>query len=235
MRTIVIAIPESGKTLYQSYLKCKYVQGLKYAGASVKWIDLSDPQAAAKEALVCDGLLLSGGPDIDPGLYGQQREKNCGKPEVRRDLAEPLILDAFLRTGKPILGICRGMQLMNVCFGGTLKQDIRKDQQCRHFDVLRKNRGSHYVALSPGSKLSTILNGDQVIVNSLHHQAVDVAGKGLAVTAVSQDGFTEGLEILDYDFGIAVQWHPEHMCRCSRAQQGLLTAFVQTCAEGASV
>lgn len=229
MRTIVIAIPESGKSVYQNYLKSKYVQGLKYAGASVKWIDLSDPQAAAKEALVCDGLLLSGGPDIDPGLYGQQREKNCGKSEVRRDLAEPLILDAFLGTGKPILGICRGMQLVNVCFGGTLKQDIRKDQQCRHFDILRKSRGSHQVSLAPGSKLSAILSDNQALVNSLHHQAVDVAGKGLAVTAVSEDGFAEGLEILDYDFGVAVQWHPEHMCRCSRAQQNLLNAFVRAC------
>lgn len=235
MRTIVIAIPETGNNPYQNYLKNKYVQGLKYAGASVKWIDLSDPQAAAKEASLCDGLLLAGGADIDPDLYGHQREKKCGKPDSLRDLAEPLILDAFLRTEKPILGVCRGMQLMNVCFGGTLKQDIRNDQRCRHFDILRKNRGSHYVALSPGSKLSTILNGDQVIVNSLHHQAIDVAGKGLAVTAVSEDGFTEGLEILDYDFGIAVQWHPEHMCRCSKAQQGLLTAFVQACAEGASL
>lgn len=228
MRTIEIAIPDSGNSPLQKYLKGKYEQSLRRAGAKGRWIDLSDPDTAIKEALRCDGLLLSGGPDIEPALYGQMRSAKCGKPDPMRDLAEPMILKAFYKTGKPIFGVCRGMQLMNVCFGGTLKQDIRKEQCRRHFDFLRKNRGSHLVTLASDSKLPAILGGDTAYVNSLHHQAVDSVGKNLTAAAISEDGFVEALEITGYDFGIAVQWHPEHMVQ-NKAQQNLIAAFVKAC------
>ena len=123
MKPVVIAIPETGNSPYQKYLKRKYVRSLQRADAAARWIDLTDPESAVKEALDSDGLLLAGGADIDPALYGRQRTQKCGKPDPVRDLAEPMILKAFFNTGKPILGICRGMQMVNVCFGGTLTQD----------------------------------------------------------------------------------------------------------------
>lgn len=228
MKPIVIAIPETGTTLLQKYLKNKYAQSLHYAGAVVKWIDLTDPEAAVKEALCCDGLLLAGGSDVDPGLYGRQREQKCGKPDPVRDLAEPMILKAFFNTGRPILGVCRGMQMINVCFGGTLTQDIKSLQQNKHFDFLRKNRGSHHIKSESNSKLTAILGSDIAFVNSLHHQAVDSVGPGLRAVAKSEDGFIEALEIADYDFGFAVQWHPEHMQQ-DKSQQNLIAAFVHNC------
>ena len=228
MKPVVIAIPETGNSLYQKYLKGKYVKSLQHAGAVVRWIDLTDPESAVKEALDADGLLLAGGADIDPALYGRQREQKCGKPDPLRDLAEPMILKAFFNMGKPILGVCRGMQMINVCFGGTLTQDIRKMQQEKHFDILRKNHGSHHVKLDSQSQLATILGSNAAFVNSLHHQAVDRVGAGLRAVAKSEDGFVEALEIADCDFGFAVQWHPEHMSKV-KAQQNLIAAFVQSC------
>lgn len=244
MKPVVIAIPETGTTLFEKYLKSKYTKSLLDADAVkngkeirpsddssdviIRWIDLTDPEAAVKEALDADGLLLAGGADINPALYGRQREQKCGKPDSIRDLAEPLILKTFFNTGRPILGVCRGMQMINVCFGGTLTQDIRKMQQEKHFDILRKSSGSHHVKLDSRSQLAAILGSDIAFVNSLHHQAVDRVGSGLRAIAKSEDGFVEALEIADYDFGFAVQWHPEHMQQ-DKAQQNLIAAFVQSC------
>ncbi len=120
MKPVVIAIPETGNSLYQKYLKGKYVKSLQHAGAVVRWIDLTDPESAVKEALDADGLLLAGGADIDPALYGMQREQKCEKPDPVRDLAEPMILKAFFNMGKPILGVCRGMQMINAAFVNSL-------------------------------------------------------------------------------------------------------------------
>lgn len=189
MKPVVIAIPETGNSLYQKYLKGKYVRSLQRADAAARWIDLTDPESAVKEALDSDGLLLAGGADIDPALYGRQRTQKCGKPDPVRDLAEPMILKAFFNTGKPILGICRGMQMVNVCFGGTLTQDIRKMQQEKHFDILRKNYGSHLVKLDSHSQLAAVLDRDVASVNSLHHQAVDRVGAGLRAVARSEGWF----------------------------------------------
>lgn len=228
MSEIIIAMPQMGHDLFRKYMKSKYVSSLRRAGASVRWIDPDDPQKAAEEAVACDGLLLPGGADIDPHLYGQEPTEKCGKPNVLRDAAEPLIFKRMLEAGKPILGICRGMQLMNVCLGGTLIQDISDTQCCSHSRFMSRSKGEHHVTLSPGSRLHSIL-GDKTLVNSLHHQVVDELGKGLTAVAVCEDGYTEGIEYADSPFCLAVQWHPEHMSHRHPAQQALFNAFVEAC------
>lgn len=224
----VIAMPQMGHDLFRKYMKSKYVASLRRAGASVRWIDLTDPEKAAEEAAACDGLLLPGGADVNPALYGQQPTEACGKPNAMRDAAEPQMLRRMLAEGKPILGICRGMQLMNVYFGGTLFQDISGTQRCRHSRFVTRARGEHQVSLAPDSQLCRIL-GAAATVNSLHHQAADRLGENLLCTAVSEDGFTEGIELKGHPFCLAVQWHPEHMSRHSKAQRALFDAFVQAC------
>lgn len=231
MESVVIAMPEMGNSLFRKYMKSKYVQSLARAGAETKWIDLSDPKGAAREAAQCDGLLLPGGADIEPALYGQSRTEQCGKPKPIRDAAEPMILEAFLQTGKPIFGICRGVQLLNVYFGGTLHQDIKRTQAYKHSDFLSRARSTHPVQIEQDSKLYAILGENEISVNSIHHQAVDQIGSGLHVSAVSADGFTEGLELPTHRFCLAVQWHPEHMSRKSAQQRLLFDAFVAACGE----
>lgn len=225
----VIAIPQIGGGLFRQYMKSKYVQSLNRAGAEVRWIRLEDPEQAVAEMMQCDGLLLPGGDDVNPALYGQTPTEKCGKPNALRDTAEMKMLDAFLPTNKPILCICRGVQLLNVYFGGTLYQDIKLIQSCNHKKMSSLKKGCHRVKLQPRSKLSRIWGQEWVMVNSLHHQAADQLGPGLNIAAVSEDGFMEALEILLHPFCIGVQWHPEHMSKTDPVQQKLFDAFVGAC------
>lgn len=227
----VIGIPQMGHDLFRKYMKRKYVQSLERSGAQVHWIELEDPEKAVSEVLECDGLLLPGGADVNPALYGQEPSEKCGKPNALRDTAEMKMLEAFLLTNKPIFCICRGVQLLNVFFGGTLHQDIKLTQVSNHSHFPSKNKGIHRVKLFPHTKLARILNENPMTVNSLHHQAVDQVGLGLTVSAFSEDGFIEGLEIIHHPFCIGVQWHPEHMSKKSAVQQKLFDAFVGACSE----
>jgi len=225
----VIAMPQMGNDLFRKYMKSKYVRSLRRAGAQVRWIDLEDMDKAVHELLACDGLLLPGGADVAPRLYGQEPTEKCGKPNTLRDTGEMKMLAAFLPTGKPILGICRGVQLMNVFFGGTLHQDIKDAQKYNHSDFRNKNRGNHAVTLTAGTKLADIFGTQTLIVNSLHHQAADAAAPDLSVAARSEDGFIEALEHKTHPFCLGVQWHPEHMSHASEAQRSLFRAFVDAC------
>ncbi len=229
MGKAVIAMPQMGNSLFRKYMKSKYVQSIARAGGEVSWIELEDPSGAARKAAECDGLLLPGGADVAPELYGEDRSEKCGKPNVLRDAAEPAILREFMKTGKPILAICRGIQIVNVFFGGTLFQDIKDRQQSRHSDFLNRARGTHPVEISRTSKLYEIVQNAQITVNSIHHQAVKTIGKGLVPTAKSPDGFIEALEKPDYGFLVAVQWHPEHLSQKDALQQALFDAFIAAC------
>lgn len=229
---VIIAIPQMGTDLFRKYMKSKYTKSIERAGAKVRWIELDDAQSAAHEALKCDGLLLPGGADIDPSLYGKEREEKCGKPNRLRDEAEPRIFSDFIQSGKPVLGICRGFQLINVVCGGTLYQDIGQIKQCNHSDFLKRAKKIHTVSVSENTKLFEIFGQKEVGVNSLHHQAVEKTGKGLVVSAVSADGFVEATELEDYPFCVAVQWHPEHMSKKHLLQQKLFCEFVKACKNG---
>jgi len=226
-----IAIPKFKKDLLRVYMQSKYTASLRRAGAKAVWIEADDLDKAIEAMLHCDGLLLSGGEDVDPFYYGQTPTEKCGEIAKERDHAELKMLEAFLATGKPVFGICRGIQLMNVYFGGTLHQDIKEISGCKHEDWLRKNTGNHTVCLQNHTRLAEILGKERITVNSLHHQAVDRSAPVLTVNAVSEDGIIEGVEHPDYRFCIGVQWHPEHMSVTSAVQRRLFNAFVRACKE----
>jgi putative glutamine amidotransferase len=149
-----------------------------------------------------DGLLLAGGNDVDPALYGAAREPQTEDPDTVRDCLELALLDEALRRDIPVLGICRGIQLLNVALGGTLRQHI-DGHKCP------KQREVHAVAIARGSKLETMLGAGDYIVNSRHHQCVDRIAEGLVPTAQSPDGIVEAVEFPAKRFVLAVQWHPE--------------------------
>ena len=156
-----------------------------------------------------DGLLLLAGPDVDPASYRAQRHPKIGRVLPERDAFEFAILDAALTAGLPILGICRGLQLLNVLRNGTLHQHLP--------DVTGHDRhlpgvglyGAEPVRLQPGSQIAGVLGGDTAVVPCHHHQAVDRLGHGLIATAWAQDGTVEAIEATDHPFAVGVQWHAE--------------------------
>ena len=225
----VIAMPKLSNNPFRIYMKSKYVQSLRRAGAEVRWIDLNDPEKAAAEAVQCDGLLLPGGGDVDPARYGQTAKPECGKPDHRRDAAELKMLEVFLPTNKPVLCICRGVQVLNVYFGGTLHQDIQKLQLKKHSHFPSRKKGCHQVLFYPHTHLHRLFDGKAATVNSMHHQAVDQVGPGLTVSAVSEDAFIEALEVRYHPFCVGMQWHPEHMSKHDPLQQAIFDAFVSAC------
>ena len=164
--------------------------------------------AAAADRL--DGLLLTGGGDIDPGRYGARPHPRTTRVSMPRDAAELELLDAATQAGLPVLGVCRGMQLVNVARGGTLCQHLPDDAGHAPTPGMF---GSHPVRVGAGTRLAGILdaNGDGVHVPTAHHQAVDRLGEGLVATAWAEDGVVEAVEAgaAGDPFLLAVQWHPE--------------------------
>ena len=157
-----------------------------------------------------DGLLLTGGGDIDPGRYGAQPHPRTSRVSGPHDAAELELLDAATEAGLPVLGVCRGMQLLNVAHGGTLRQHLPDDAGHAPAPGMF---GSHPVRVAAGTRLAGILgaNGDGVDVPTAHHQAVDRVGEGLVATAWAEDGVVEAVEpsAAGDRFLLAVQWHPE--------------------------
>ena len=226
MSKCTIAMPRMTADPRLSEAHAKYPESLARAGAEVRWIGLEDPEQAVRDALACDGLLLPGGGDMDPKFYGQERIPACGEPNPLRDAAEPLLLRAFLDADRPVLGICRGIQVMNVVLGGDLYQDIKPFEHIPHNDHWGK---IHTVTVRRGTLLSRILGQDTVLVNSQHHQAVDRVAPGLVLSALSEDGIVEAVEKPDARFCLGVQWHPEWLNDADPAMQGLFDAFVNAC------
>ena len=225
---VVIAMPRMSTDPEPTVAQSKYIESLARAGAGMRWVELSDPEQAVQDALTCDGLLLPGGGDMDPKFYGQERIPACGEPNLLRDAAEPPLLRAFLAADKPVLGICRGIQVMNAVLGGDLYQDIKPFEHLPHNDHWAK---VHTVTVRRGTLLSRILGQDTVLVNSQHHQAVDRVAPGFTLAALSEDGIVEAIEKPDAGFCLGVQWHPEWLSDADPAMQGLFDAFVNACSK----
>ncbi len=185
---------------------------------------LAKPGVALPSILDIKGVVLSGGNDLNPARYGQSVHEKTVDIDDERDAMELQILQQALALRLPALCICRGMQLLNVHFGGTLYQDISD-----HAVVTRKNPGKvvHEVGIAPGSKLRDIFEQASVGVNSRHHQAVDSLGTGLNISAIALDGTIEGIELEGAPFVVGVQWHPEDQVPGNAANGRLFAKFAR--------
>ncbi len=169
-----------------------------------------------------NGLLLSGGGDVNPALYGCERDARTEDPDDELDTLERQLLQQALARNLPVLAICRGLQLLNVAHpGGTLIQHI--DGHSVRGDDL--SVPAHTIAVESGTLLSNILGDGEHPVNSRHHQAVRDLGEGLIISARAADGVIEGVERPDRKFAVAVQWHPENQVHAFAAQRRLFEAF----------
>ncbi|MBO0780931.1 MAG: gamma-glutamyl-gamma-aminobutyrate hydrolase family protein [Ktedonobacteraceae bacterium] len=179
-----------------------------------------------------DGLLLSGGIDLDPRCYHEEPHPLLGETNPHLDKLELTLARWALKYDVPTLGICRGMQVLNVVLGGTLYQDLSAEYSgsLRHTNWdLPRNKTVHQMRMKPGSLLEKVLGVSEIPVNSLHHQAVKKIGKGVLLSGYSEDGVPEGLEVPEHRFMLAVQCHPEEMYNDSAAWVRYFDAFVNAC------
>jgi len=213
-----------------------YINWLKRADSTVQYVNLYTlPFDSALNVLeTCDGLLLTGGEDVFPGIYGSEEDTaRCGTINFYRDTLEINLVYIALEMKMPIFGVCRGEQLLNVVFGGELFIDIPQD-----FDSAILHRCDdyltcfHMVYVEQNSFLHTLCNCDSALVTTNHHQAVSMLGPDLAANAYAPDGLKEGVELADREgqpFILAVQWHPERMEAENPLSGPLAEAFLMSC------
>lgn len=175
---------------------------------------------------VLDGLIVAGGADVDPARYGQQPHPRTGAPRTDRDTWEEALLTEAIATDVPFLGICRGAQVLNVALGGTLVQHLPDVVGSDRYQPSPAVFGEGEVTIEPGSRLATVLGpgSGTLPVHYYHHQALDEVAEGLTVTARSEDGVVEAVELGSVPFGIGVQWHPEENAADRRLFAGLVEA-----------
>jgi putative glutamine amidotransferase len=179
-----------------------------------------------------DGLLLAGdASDVDPGRYNDWPQEKLGRVDPRKDRAEIELFNLAFNKNIPVFGICRGIQVMNIALDGTLYQDIGSQVRMalNHNPKFPPTERCHRVVIEDGTKLHQIIGETDIRVNSSHHQAVKLHGKGLNVNAKASDGITEGIEHPGKKWVIGIQWHPELMYRSDRASEQLFRSFVDAC------
>ncbi|MES9622346.1 gamma-glutamyl-gamma-aminobutyrate hydrolase family protein [Streptomyces tuirus] len=188
--------------LEAALLPVGYPRLVQRAGGLAAMLPPDDTRYAAEAMARLDGLVIAGGPDVEPVRYGAEREPRTGPPAPERDAWELALIEAALAARVPLLGICRGMQLLNVALGGTLVQHI--DGHAEVVGVF----GGHAVKPVPGSLYAGVVP-EETFVPTYHHQAVDRLGEGLVPSAYAADGTVEAVELPSADWVLGVQWHPE--------------------------
>lgn len=216
-------------------LGTEYVTAVTAVGGIPVILPTVDARLASEAVARLDGVIVSGGNDVDPASYGAAIDGSV-ELDPARDAWEMAVIRAASRLGVPLLGICRGAQVLNVAHGGTLTQHIwdrRPDHPALDDPDTHKLRtGHHEVTIDPDSILGRVYGKDRRTVNSLHHQAIDRLGRGLRVSATSSDGTIEALEATGGWVALAVQWHPERLDLSD--EMVLFEAFVALAASRAS-
>lgn len=204
-----------------------YIDSLLRAGATPLILPFTEEQAELERLItLCDGFVLSGGHDIHPSYYGESMQEYCNSPVPIRDTLESRLVPMILASRKPLLAVCRGVQVLNVFCGGTLYQDIHAQEVTEKSHRQPNTPEAHTVTCVEGTLAAELLGTSPIAVNTLHHQAVKDVGQGLRVAAYSEDGLIEALDIPDHPFALGVQWHPEMMAASHPQQMALFHRFV---------
>ncbi|NLJ24851.1 MAG: gamma-glutamyl-gamma-aminobutyrate hydrolase family protein [Firmicutes bacterium] len=215
------------------YVNEPYVRCIERAGGIPLLLPGLDTKEDVKRLMQeVDGILLPGGVDVDPAHFGEEPIGELGSVEPRWDQLELYVARLALAWDLPLLGICRGLQLLNVAAGGSLYQDIPSQIKghIQHTQKAPRWHASHAIDIEPGSILEELLGKEGIRVNSFHHQAVRVPATGFSITAKSRDGIIEGMESHSHRFVCGVQWHPELMVDHYPEQLELFRQLVRSAA-----
>ena len=214
-----------------------YMKMLEAAGAIPMMLPLTVEEGVLEYFFsTCDGFIIPGGQDVAPGVYNEEKLEFCGVNIRERDEMDAMILKEAIRRDKPVLGICRGHQLMNAVLGGTLYQDLPKQfggEVC-HRMVPPYDVQAHEVTLVSGSPLADLLGVEKLGVNSRHHQAIRDLAPCLKPMAMAPDGLVEAVYLPGCRFVWGLQWHPEHAWLVSEENRKIVAAFVKAAGEGKS-
>lgn len=223
---------DKDETQYRIFLNHSYLDAIRHFGG----IPLVLPSEGSEEEIryltsLCDGVLLTGGMDVEPALFGEEKWNDTVSTTPERDQREFLICKLASERHLPIFGICRGIQIMNVYFGGTLYQDIpsQAPSEVTHSMAPPDHRCCHNCITAPGSPLATLTGKDTFGVNSHHHQAVKDVAPGFAVMGRCEDGIIEAIWNPAEKFVWGVQWHPETIWDIEDSSALLFRAFIDAC------
>ena len=229
MRPCIGLTLDTDETNREYRLARAYADAVLAAGGLPVPITHGDDSAAGAYLALCQAIVITGGDfDIPPERSGEVRRACCGREKAGRTTFEWALCEAALAGRVPILGVCGGMQLMNVVRGGTLYQDLGEDMGVRtHQQPPPKDTPSHPVEIVPDSLLARLVGKQPLPVNSTHHQAVRRVGAGVLVSARAPDGVVEAIELPDLPFAIGVQWHPERVLVHDSRHMGLWRGLVE--------
>ncbi|MFC5590635.1 gamma-glutamyl-gamma-aminobutyrate hydrolase family protein [Sporosarcina soli] len=231
---ITADVDKDGKHL----LNNNYVQAIIRAGGLPFIIPIGIEGDSAQVTDLIDGLLLTGGGDIDPLLFGEEPHPNLGQVIPARDVVELELTRQMMKCDKPILGICRGLQVLNVAAGGTIYQDIYKQHVqpiIQHHQKAPTSHATHYVQLKKGSFLEELAGSGRILVNSFHHQSLKDVPEPFSAVGVATDQIIEAIESAQHQFVIGVQWHPERLAENGDSVSlGIFNRFIRACNNGKS-
>ena len=234
MRPLIGVVPLVDHDRDSLWMVPGYMDGVTAAGGVPVMLPLTeDAKLIARLSDEISGLLLTGGQDVNPSMYGEAKSPRCGQTCDARDRMESLLLTEMLALDKPVFGICRGLQLLNAYFGGTLWQDLptERPSETEHSMSPPYERYIHEVSVVKGTTLGGII-GDSAPVNSYHHQGVKELAKELVPSACAPDGLIEAAERPASRFMLAVQWHPEWLYKTDEKSGRLFEAFVSAAGKG---
>ncbi len=225
----IIGIVICGFLENKQFVTNTYIQSVRYAGGIPVILPLVRSDEVMEQYLnLCNGFLFCGGDDITPLLFGQEPRQGIGKTNITLDLFQIRLMKQVLTSQKPVLSICRGIQIFNVACGGTICQDVRHQSghPFNHMqDSVSRSDVSHSILIERSSQLYQYL-GRHLNVNSFHHQTIETLGKNLTISARASDKTIEAIEISSHPFAIGVQWHPECMYRNCPEMRALFRGFV---------
>ncbi|KMT22524.1 gamma-glutamyl-gamma-aminobutyrate hydrolase family protein [Clostridium cylindrosporum] len=207
-----------------------YIQSVSRSSGLPIMLPVTDNLNVSQLIASIDGLILTGGKDVSPALYGEDSLSLLRETKPERDAFEMALLKEAIIQNKPILGVCRGMQLINIAFGGTMLQDVSYDESIKiqHFQQTDSIFPIHNIKVKENSILHSIL-GSESRVNSIHHQAIKKLSPDFIATAWASDGVIEGIEKKGDEFILGVQWHPEMMSETDANMKKLFDRFIEAC------